>query len=127
VKGTKVKDVRKKKDKEANSFAPKASKRSRCEFPALEKKFNLLSRVDEIDYDYVGKLSKKEKDWLNRFTEEYTNANFNHKGNILHKTKGLKKSCYDRNNARNRDRFNREKAMHTLYYFSELENYKKKS
>lgn len=57
-----------------------------------------------IDYDYVGKLSEKDKQWLNKFTEEYTNARFKPvPSQNLHKNKAMRKDCYDRNNARNRD------------------------
>lgn len=52
----------------------------------------------------MDELSEKEKQWLNKFTEEYVNANLDSKNlrKNLHKTKKLKKDCYDRNNARNR-------------------------
>ena len=70
--------------------------------------------------DYVDKLTDKEKQWLNTFTEEYTNANFNHGKKVLHKTKTQKKDCYDRNNARNRDILTREKAAGTALYLEDI-------
>lgn len=63
-----------------------------------------------MDYDYLDKLSEKEKEWLNAFTEEYVHANMNHKGKKLHKTQKLKRDCYNRNNARNRCIWTRAKA-----------------
>lgn len=80
----------------------KETKRSKQKYPALKPEFNLKSRYNLIDYDYLHKLNDKEKEWLNRFTEEYVNADMNHGGKRLHKTKKLRKDCYDRNNARNR-------------------------
>lgn len=52
----------------------------------------------------MDKLSPKEKEWLNKFTDEYTNASFNSndKDNLI-KGKAEKKKSYTRNNARNRD------------------------
>lgn len=72
--------------------------------------------------DYIDKLSDKEKQWLNTFCEEYNNANFNHGQKILHKTKNLKKNCYDRNNARNRDILTRAKASNTALYLEDIKN-----
>jgi hypothetical protein len=36
---------------------------------------------------------------------EYISADFNHPGKILHKSKKMRKSVYDANNARNRDSY----------------------
>lgn len=99
----------------------KESKRSKSEYPALNPNLNLKTRQDLIDYDYVDKLSDKDKEWLNKFTEEYTNASFKkeipkkkgkrRKAANLHKSKEHKKSVYDANNARNRDILTRAKAQ----------------
>ena len=53
---------------------------------------------------------------------EWTNADLDFKNlkNNLHNTKELKKSCTDRNNARNRDIFSRAKASDNLKPFDEL-------
>lgn len=88
----------------------KKTRRSATKYPALEPKFNLKSRYELIDYDYLDQLTEKDKDWLNTFTEEYTGANFNHGKKKLHKTKKLKKSCYDMNNSRNRCQLTKAKA-----------------
>lgn len=81
------------------------SARQRTLYPGLEKKVNLKSRIDLIDYDYLDKLTPKEKLWLSNFTEEYISGNFKHRGKPLHITQKEKKECYDRNNARNRDTY----------------------
>lgn len=56
-----------------------------------------------MDQDYINDLSDDEKQWLSNFMEEYMSGNFQHKGKKLHRTKKEKKTCYDRNNSRNRD------------------------
>lgn len=94
----------------------KNSKRSRAKYPALLPEYNLKTRFDEIDYDYIHKLSNEEKEWLNRFTEEYINAEFRHSGEKLHNTAELKKSCYDKNNARNRCIYTKAKASNQLIF-----------
>lgn len=90
------------------------NRRSATEYPALKKQFNLKTRADAAEIDYLHKLNDKEKEWLNNFTEERVNANFNHKGKIIHKTKALRKECYDMNNARNRCILTRAKASGQL-------------
>lgn len=79
-----------------------------------------------IDYDYTSKLSDKDKAWLNKFTEEYVNANLDYKNlkNNLHNTQELKKDCTDRNNARNRCILTRAKASGN---YIDIEDYKKES
>ncbi len=99
-----------------------ANKREGTKYPALDKGLNLKSRSELIDYDYIDKLSESEKRWLNQFTEEYTNAGIKKGRRNLHSTKVLKKDCYDRNNARNRCQWTREKATGREVY---LENMKK--
>lgn len=110
-----------KKNIQTKRKSPKAkNKRSRSKFPALEPKYNLKSRAELFDYDYIDKLSDKEKEWLNTFSEEFNNANFRHGKKILHKSKALKKDCYGMNNRRNRDILTREKAQGLLLYTEEL-------
>lgn len=61
-------------------------------------------------------MNDKEKEWLNKFNKESINASFdseNPKKNI-HRSKKLRKECYDRNNARNRDILTRTKASNQL-------------
>lgn len=78
------------------------NRRAQAKYPALEKKFNLPSRQELLDFDYLHKLNDREKAFLNKFVEEEINASFRHK-NPLNKSKKARKACYDRNNARNRD------------------------
>lgn len=89
----------------------KENRRSRTKFPALQPSLNLKTRYEELtDFDYFHKLNDSEKEWMNNFLEEYVNARMKHPGKTLHRTKALKKSCYDRNNSRNRDVYSRGKA-----------------
>lgn len=82
----------------------KKTKRAKVKYSALDPTVNLKTRYELIsDYDYLDKLTDKEKSWLNKFTKEYVNADLDKKkGKNLHKTDKMKKDCYDRNNARNR-------------------------
>lgn len=98
----------------------KQNRRSKDKYAALNPELNLRSRYELIDYDYIDKLSDEEKKWLNTFTEEYTNANFNHGEKQLHNTKNSKRDCYNRNNARNRDILTRMKASGETLYLEEI-------
>lgn len=80
----------------------KKTKRSRVDNPALKPNYNSKIRQEYLDYDYLDKLNKKELDWLNRFTEEYLGANFNHSGTKLHRSKEKRRELYNNNNSRNR-------------------------
>lgn len=106
-------------------------------YPGLEPKVNPRIRRDYSDQDYINDLSDKEKDWLNRFNEEWVHANFNHNGKRIHplkqKTKTIKKNgkkrsvdvykqkCEHNNNARNRDAFAISKASNILEAFKPIE------
>ena len=82
----------------------KKTKRKNTRWPALNPQVNLKIRKDELEIDYLDKLSDKEKDWLNKFNEEYVNGSFEKKKkNRLHKTKKAELECYKRNNDRNND------------------------
>lgn len=84
-------------------------RRSQQEFPALDKRYNLRIRQEDIDFDYLKKLSKEELSWLNRFMEEYNNASFKH--DVIDDTLETRRRAYRRNNYRNRDIYSRGKAM----------------
>lgn len=101
----------------------KQSKRSKEKYPALKPHLNLKTRYELIDFDYVEELSDKDKEWLNKFAEEYINANLDRKNlkKNLHRTKKLKKDCDDRNNSRNRDILTRAKAQGKDIDFYSLE------
>lgn len=83
----------------------KKTRRSSQKYPALDPAYNLKRRSELIDQDYISKLSEKEKEWLNKFNEEWVNDTLDRKNpkNNLHRTKKLRKDCDDRNNSRNRD------------------------
>jgi hypothetical protein len=84
--------------------------RNKEKFPALNVRRMVSNRREYVDYDYIEGLDDKAKDFLNRFTEEYYIANFNHKGKSVDKTKKAKKDSYDRNNQRNRDLYSKAKV-----------------
>ena len=98
------------------------NRREREKYPALDVTLNLKSRTEAIDYDYLHKLSEREKKWLNKFTEEYTNASFNTKQprKNLHKSKQSRRDCYNRNNARNRDVLTKQKAGNRNTYLEDI-------
>lgn len=101
------------------------NKRKRTKYPNLDRMMNLRTRTEEVNdvSSYVGKLNKEEKEWLNKFMGEWNNADLDYKKleNNLHNTPDLKKSCTDRNNARNRDIYARAKASGNLMALSDLE------
>lgn len=75
-----------------------------------------------MDYDYINKLTTKEKKFLNKFTEEYINASLStdKKWRNLHRTKEAIRDCFNRNNARNRDILTRQKAMGKHIYLEDI-------
>jgi hypothetical protein len=97
-------------------------------YPAIEPCVNLKTRKEAIEdvKSYFHKLSPEEKKWMNAFMEEENNANFNHTGPKINKTKEEKKKIYNRNNARNRCIFTREKAQDKLTYVEKPEDLEKK-
>lgn len=107
-------------------MAKKKTKRQKTKFAALDPKKNLKSRQDLIDYDYLDKLSPSEMKWLNKFTEEYTNASLDRKNlkNNFHNTKELKKDCDRRANKRKRDLFTALKINNLI---DNWDDYKKKA
>lgn len=70
----------------------------------MNPKLNIRNRQKLIDYDYLDQLTPEQLEWLNKFTDEYTNASFSKvKSKNISKKKQDKKDSYNRNNARNRD------------------------
>ena len=78
---------------------------------------------------------------MNRFMEEYVNANFQHKGDRIHPVEHItlerlngdeyvadkfKKSCEDRNNSRNRCLFNKAKMGNKLKNYDNDRNIESK-
>lgn len=99
------------------------TKRSEEKYPALKPELNLKTRYDLIDYDYIDQLSDKEKDWLNRFTEEYTHAKYDHEGPRIQKKKKDRLDSYNRNNSRNRDILTKSKASGKLTGLESLRHF----
>lgn len=98
--------------KKKNQKSIPKNRRNSTTHPNLDKTYNLKSRTKLYDQDYLHKLNDKELAWLNRFNAEYINAGRELQENKpLHRTKALKKDCYDRNNARNRDILTQQEAM----------------
>jgi len=99
--------------------------RSRVKYPALNPKVNLRSRIDDVldVLSYASQLNGDELEWMNKFMEEYNNASFdeNNKKNIM-KSKQEKRNSYNRNNARNRDIYNRLKMNNDLVFIEDLNN-----
>lgn len=58
---------------------------------------------DFVDFDYIAKLSPEEKDWLNKFSDEYYQASFKKGEQPLHKTPEERRAVYATDNARRRD------------------------
>ncbi len=80
----------------------KKPKRSNVRHAALDKKYTTRVRQELIDYDYLDQLSIEEKDWLNKFTDEYINASFKRDETDIQPYEKYGKDSNDRNNARNR-------------------------
>lgn len=118
---------------------PKRKKRDMEPYPALKRELNLRSRQDLIDYDYLHKLNPEEKEWLNKFTNEYVVGKMDREEpeNNIHpagkdkvvaqkETKTMKKSYKSdtdwRNDLRKEDAYTRSKAGNHLNY---LEDFKR--
>ena len=101
-------------------------KRKKSKYPNLNPKLNLSSRKEEVEdvASYVDQLNDEEKTWLNKFMGEYVGASLDFKNleNNLHNTQELKKSCTDRNNARNRCIHSRAKTSGMLKSTEDLQN-----
>lgn len=54
------------------------TKRDKVKNPALKKQFNLKSRQELLDFDYLDQLSEEEAEFLNTFVSETVNTNFLH-------------------------------------------------
>lgn len=73
------------------------NKRQLSKYPALDKTYNLKTRTELNDFDYIDgfhdeetgmsirPLNDKEKEWLNNFQAEYVNAEFQPKKKRVHK------------------------------------------
>ena len=72
------------------------------------------TRRDYIDYDYAKELSKEEREWLAKFTDEYYGGAFRNDCTDIHKTDEQRKECYGRNNSAQRCIFNLAKQTEKL-------------
>jgi hypothetical protein len=101
----------------------KKTKRSRDKYKNLKPELNLKTRYEEIAdvASYAKTLSPKDKAWLDHFMKEYTGASLNkNPKKRMDPSDEWKKTCYDRNNARNRDIVTRQKAQNMMNYLEEL-------
>lgn len=129
----------------------KLVKRDSIKYPALDPLYNLKTRIEVIDdlFSYAQDLSEKDKDYLNRFSEEFNNANFKHEGKRIHPKKikeveykikknnrkrrdkksvdKFKKDAEDRNNSRNRCLYTKNKAFGAIDYIQDLEDSEKEN
>lgn len=98
-------------------------RRDRDQHPALLKKNIPRVRQEYLDYDYLDQLNEKEKDWLNKFTEEYLNDSFKHDETDIQSYEKYGKDCNDMNNARNRCLYGALKNKANKFNNKKLVNY----
>lgn len=104
------------KEKSKEKRKPKVDRKT-VKFPGLKHSVNSKTRQHLIDHDYIDKLNDEEKAWLSKFNEEYISGTFEkdendeYTDNNFHKTFEERKSCWDRNNARNRCQYTRAQAI----------------
>lgn len=107
--------------KTKNKNSARKPERKYLKYPAFSKRHNLRIRQEELnDFDYLDKLSEKEKEWMNKFLEEYVNDDFRHSGKKLHTGK-LKTDCHSRNNLRNKDALSTGRAYKKMVDFSSMD------
>lgn len=106
----------------------KQTLRSKQKYPQFEPRFSPRVRAEYMDIDYTDQLPEDEfvklpngkevsvKEWMHKFLSEYDGASLDYKNlnNNLHNTAELKKTCTDRNNARNRCQYGIAKAGERL-------------
>lgn len=131
------KRAREKAARNESSSEKKPSARTKKKFSALNPRLNLKSRTEELTdiLSYFDQLNDEEKEWMNRFTEEYVHANFNHTGERLHPVEYVEyerlngdvytadkyvKASNDKNNARNRCLYNKCKMGNNLKSFDNV-------
>lgn len=101
----------------------KKTKRSRDKYRNLKPELNLKTRYEEIAdvASYANTLSPKDKAWLDKFMKEYVGASLDsNPKKRIDPSDEWKKTCYDRNNARNRDVITIQKAQGAMNYLEEL-------
>ncbi len=88
--------------------------RNKLKYPALDVKRAVANRKDDLEIDYGDKLSAKDKEWLNRFQEEYVITNFKHKGELLDDSVDYRRERWRYNNRRNNDMLLNAKTKNLL-------------
>jgi hypothetical protein len=98
-------------------------------YSALKPEYNLKTRYEEISdmQSYMYKLTDKEKEWLNKFSEEYVCGSFPDKKKNpkeyrkrLHKKKVQELECYQKNNHRNNDVLSKANACGKINRFEDV-------
>lgn len=96
-------------------------KRDITAHPGLDKKLFSKVKQEYHDMDYINQLDDKSKKWLSQFMEEHLGAQLDpdtlknkYNRKAFHKTKKMRKDCFDRNNARQRDIYGLSKAIGKL-------------
>lgn len=100
-------------------------RRDQIKYAGLDPLYAPKIRRELLDIDYFDQLTEEEKEWMNKFLEEYVGADLDFKNlkNNLHNTKKLKKDCTDRNNSRNRDMFGFAKANNRMVTEDQIQDY----
>lgn len=105
----------------------KKTRRKNVKHPSFHPEFNHKVKNEYLDQDYINGLSEEEKDFLDKFNQEYYGATLDYQNleNNLHNTPELKKRCTDRNNAQNRCTYGLGRAKklisNTLFYPEDIE------
>jgi hypothetical protein len=74
----------------------------------LERRSNKKVVREFMDFDYLDQLTEEEFEFLNTFAREFYDNAFKDNGTDLHPPKtDDRRECYGRENARNRDMWNR--------------------
>lgn len=90
--------------KKCEKSSTKRQKRQTKKYAGLSRDVNRKNLKEFIDFDYIDKLTDKEKDFLDRFCKEDYSADFSHDRTIT-KSKKKRREIYRNNNKRNQDTF----------------------
>lgn len=99
------------------------NRRDKIKHPALDKRFMPRVRQELIDFDYIDQLNEEEKNYLNKFVDEYINASFKKDGTDIQSYEKYGKDSNDRNNARNRCLYSALKNKANKHNNKRLVNY----
>jgi hypothetical protein len=120
VKKTKKKRVAAAKKGTTGPQKKTTTRRRRASFPGLTKQFFSRIKQEYHDIDYVEQLTEKQKDFLSRFMDEWLGAKLNNEGKVFHKSKKMRRKCFNMNNSRNRDIYSIAKARGNIRYYPNL-------